>query len=139
TKDYKMFVLNTNTIAIDRLNGFVSSTGPGRLVRSTNSAGTYLFPTGWNNNNTVYYRPVEISPSVTDAQSFSVRMAYGDATLEGYDVTTKLDNVTAVNTKFFHLVKQIGGTTPSALSIYYDQTKDGQWSSIGRWQTVPEW
>ena len=139
TKDYKMFVQNVSSAAIARNNGFVSSTGPGRLIRSTNSTDSYLFPTGWNDNNTIYYRPVQISPSVTDAQSFSVRMAYGDATLEGYDVSTKSGIVTRVNPKFFHLIKQIGGTTPSALSIFYDQVNDGLWSSIGRWQTVPEW
>ncbi|MDB5282445.1 MAG: domain containing protein [Bacteroidota bacterium] len=139
TRDYKMFVLNTSSAAIARNNGFVSSTGPGRLVRSTNSTSTYLFPTGWNDNNTIYYRPAELTPSVTDAQSYAVRMAFGDATLEGYDVNTHLDNVTGVNTKFFHLIKQIGSTTPSALSLYYDQVRDGAWSSIGRWQTVPEW
>lgn len=139
TTDYKMEVTDPASAAITRHNGFVSSTGPGRLVRATNSLNTYLFPTGWNDHSKIYYRPVEISPTVADPQSFKVRMAFGDATLEGYDVQVTAKDVIGVNTKFFHLIKQVGGTTPSALSIYYDEQKDGIWGSIGRWQTVPEW
>ncbi|HWB63161.1 MAG TPA: gliding motility-associated C-terminal domain-containing protein [Chitinophagales bacterium] len=139
TSDYNMHVYNTATGAIARNNGFVSSTGPGRLIRDANSTGTYLFPTGWNDNGSVLYRPIELTPSVINAQSFAVRMGYGDASLEGYDVNTRAGNVTAVNTKFFHLIKQSGSSAAAALSIYYDQNADGTWGSIGRWQTVPQW
>lgn len=134
-----MTVLNPVAASVTRGTGFVSCTGIGRLVRHTNSTSTYLFPTGWNNGGTVYYRPVEITPSVTDAQSFAARMAYGDASLEGYDVNTKAGNVIDVNTKFFHLIKQFNSTAPSDLSIYYEATTDGTWGSIGRWQGLPHW
>jgi gliding motility-associated-like protein len=139
TGENKMTVLNPVAASVTRGTGFVSSTGAGRLVRSANATSTYLFPTGWNNNGTVYYRPVEIVPSVTDAQSFAVRMAYGDPSLEGYDVNTKAGNVIDVNTKFFHLIKQFNSTSSSALSIYYDAATDGNWGSIGRWQGLPHW
>lgn len=134
-----MTVLNPVAASVTRGVGFVSSTGIGRLVRHTNSTSSYLFPTGWNNNGTTVYRPVEVAPSATDAQSFAVRMAYGDPTLEGYDVNTKAGNVITVNTKFFHLIKQFNSTYPAALSIYYDAVQDGAWGSIGRWQGQPQW
>ena len=139
TQDYRMSVTNPVSASISRNNGFVSSTGPGRLVRATNSTNQYLFPMGWNDNGNVLYRPAEIKPSVNDPQSFEGRMAFGDASNEGYDVNTKAGDVTTLNTKFFHLLKQDGSTTPSDLSIYYDQVRDGVWSSIGRWQNIPEW
>ena len=139
TEDHNMYVLNTFTGAIARSSGFVSSIGPGRLVRNANSTGTYLFPTGWNNNGNIYYRPVEMSPSVTDAQSFAVRMAFDNPTIDGYDVNTHAINITQVNPVFYHLIRQFNSTASAALSIYYDETVDGPWNSIGRWQTVPEW
>lgn len=139
TQDYRMTVTNPVNASISRSNGFVSSTGAGRLVRATNSTNNYLFPMGWNDNGNLLYRPAEIKPSVNDAQSYEGRMAFGDATNEGYDVSIKAANVTTLNTKFFHLLKQVGSNTPSELSIYYDQVQDSTWSSIGRWQNVPQW
>lgn len=139
TGDHLMTVLNPVAASVTRGSGFVSSIGTGRLMRYANSTSTYLFPTGWNDGGTIYYRPVEIAPNVTDAQSFGVRMAYGDPSLEGYDVNTKAGNVIDVNTKFFHLIKQYNNTSPSNLNIYYDATTDGTWGSIGRWQGLPQW
>ncbi len=138
TGDFKMSVTNPASAAISLGNGFVSSTGVGRLVRAANSTDAYLFPTGWNDNG-ILYRPVDIKPSATDAQTFAVRMNYGDASGEGYDVNTKAGNVTGVNTKYFHYIKQIGSTTPADLTLYYNASADGVWNSIGRWQNIPEW
>ena len=112
TTDYDMYVIDPVTAAIARNSGFVSSTGPGRLIRATNTTGTYLFPTGWNNAGNILYRPVEFTPTTIDSQAYAVRMAFGDPTAEGYDVSITAGNVTKVNTKFFHLLKQIGSATP---------------------------
>ncbi len=139
TQDFRMTVTNPVNASVIRSNGFVSSTGPGRFVRATNSTNEYLFPTGWNDNGSILYRPAVIKPSVTDPQSFEARMGFGDATLEGYDLNIKAGNVTSLNYKFFHLLKQVGSSTPSDLSIYYNTQADSTWGSIGRWQTVPQW
>lgn len=134
-----MTVTNPSFASVTRQGGFVSSTGAGRFVRYTNSTNSYLFPTGWNDNGTIWYRPVDMAPTVADAQSFAVRMGFGDATAEGYDISQKAGNVTAVNNKFFHLIKQYGSVEPADLSIYYFPQQDSLWNSIGRWQIVPEW
>ena len=139
TTDYKLYILNTDTGAIVRSNGFVSSTGAGRLFRSTKSTNTYLFPTGWNNSGTIVYRPVEFSPSVPDSQAFSVRFAYENTTSDGYDTATKQSIITTVNGQYYHLLKQYNNTAPAALSIYYDPAADGNWNSMARWQVVPQW
>lgn len=138
TADHVMTVSNPVVASVTRGSGFVSSTGAGRLMRYANSTSTYLFPTGWNDGGTIYYRPVELRPSVTDLQAFTVRMAYGDPSLEGYDVNTKAGNVITVNNRYFHFINQAGGF-PCDLSIYYDAAADGTWGSIGRWQGLPQW
>jgi gliding motility-associated-like protein len=140
TSDHKMTVTNTNTQAIVRNgNGFVSSTNNGRLVRNTASTGSYVFPTGWDDNGGVVYRPVAIAPSVDVPQEFSVRFVLEDPTNDGYDRNVKLPNVSDINDKYYHLAKQTSGNTQSSLSIFFDPQADGQWASIGRWQNKPHW
>ena len=133
-----LFVTNADVAAMQRVTGFVSSTGAGRLNRATNSTNTYLFPTGVNLVNPVY-RPVEMTPSASAAQNYTVRFAYNDPTNDNYDTATKSSNVSLVNGKYYHLIKQLNATTPADLTIYFDPSADGQWSSIGRWQDLPQW
>jgi len=139
TGNFNMNILNASPSAVQRVTGFVSSTGPGRLNRAANSTNTYLFPTGWNNGGNILYRPVELTPNAADNQNFTVRFAYENPTTDFYDTATKAGNVTMVNGQYYHLIKQIGATSPADLSIYYDPSADGQWSSIGRWQDLPQW
>lgn len=139
TGDYDLFILNTDTGAIVRNSGFVSSTGPGRLFRSTNSTNTYFFPTGFNNNGVIEFRPVEFTPTMADSEAYSVRFVYNDPTYEGYSRSIKAENVTAIDSVFYHLLKQHNSIAPATLSIYYDPAVDGNWNSIGRWQGIPEW
>ena len=142
TGDFNLNILNTSAAdGIQRVTGFVSSTGPGRLTRAANSTNTYLFPTGWNDNGNAVYRPVEMTPVANDNQTFNVRFAYANPTGEGYDTAVKADVVNLVNGKFFHLIKQVGATSAADMTIYYDPSVDnptnGQWTSIGRWQNTP--
>jgi len=139
TGDYKMTIFNPYVSGITRASGFVSSTGPGRLVRYTTVVDTFLFPTGWNRNGTIIYRPIEMMPSDPQLQHFAVRMVPDDPTYDGYDVNVKAADVTGVNTSFYHLIKQFDSNAPADLSIYYDPATDGAWKSIGRWQVVPQW
>jgi gliding motility-associated-like protein len=139
TAGYNLFILNPDTGAIKRNTGFVSSTGIGRLYRSTNSTNTYAFPTGWDNNGTVVFRPVEFSPSVPDSQAFSVRFAYENPSNDGYDTSIKAANIGFVNGQYYHLLKQHNSNATAALSIYYDPSADGNFNSMARWQVVPQW
>jgi gliding motility-associated-like protein len=139
TGNYNLYILNTDTGAIVRNTGFVSSTGPGRLFRSTKSTNTYNFPTGWNNSGTTVFRPVEFSPSLADSEAFSVRFAYENPSNDGYDTSVKAGNVALVNGQWYHLLKQYNSTAQAALSIYYDPSVDGNFNSIARWQVVPQW
>lgn len=139
TNDYNMTVTNSVSASVQHISGFVSSTGPGRLIRYMNSTNTYLFPVGWNNLGTIWYRPIEFTPSVNDNQHVAVRMAFGEATNEGYDINIKEAKVDSVNRHYFHLIKQFGSTAPADLSVYYSTTMEGFWGTIARWQNVPQW
>ena len=139
TGNFNLYISSTDTVAIVRNTGFVSSTGAGRLFRSTKSTSTYLFPTGWNNSGIVMYRPVEFSPSMADSEAYSVRFAYENPTSDGYDTATKAAIITLVNGQYYHLLKQYNSTASAALSIFYDPSVDGNWNSMARWQGVPEW
>jgi gliding motility-associated-like protein len=139
TGDFNLFILSTDTGAIVRDAGFVSSTGLGRLYRSTKSTNTYSFPTGWNITGLNVFRPVEFTPSVADSQAFSVRFAYEDPDFDNYPRTVKAGNVANCDSVWYHLLKQHNSTAPAALAIYYNPATDGNWNSIARWQIVPEW
>lgn len=134
----KMTVTNTLPAAIARTTGFVSSTGAGRLVRYMNTPAIYLFPVG-SSAGVTRYRPLEVTPSTSNAQEYEVRMANVDATTEGYDLNTRENEICDLNDLFFHYVGRSGTSTdPVGLRFFFDPT-DGPWSLIGHWQNQPRW
>jgi len=88
TTNDSVFVRNTNTNAIKRTTGFVSSDINGTLIRFTNSANTYLFPVG-DSLPVFRYRPVEITPKNTSQQIFAVRFVNYDPDNENFNRTKK--------------------------------------------------
>jgi gliding motility-associated-like protein len=148
TEGNKLTIQNADPAAIV-LNGtdpFVSSTGAGRLVRNTNSTSSYLFPTGWHGTDaTLRIREVAIAPSAATQSSYSVRMARNNnddftTTTDGFDINTKSTNVQDVNNKYYHLIGSTEETLVNAdLTVFYDPSVDGTFSSLGRWQNVPHW
>ncbi len=133
TQNYTMTVNNPTVGAIQRNTGFVSSTVGGGLARATNSASTYLFPVGVSGK----YRPAEVTPTSTTASIYKVRMANGDATIEGYNRNNKATDICEVNPSFFHIMQQTSGTINNAnINVYYDNTLDGSWDKVGYWTTL---
>ncbi|MGB1248797.1 MAG: gliding motility-associated C-terminal domain-containing protein [Chitinophagales bacterium] len=140
TTDFKMIILNPDIFAIDFLEdiGFVSSTNDGRLVRTTNSNGEYIFPVGETNNG-LKYRPIAISPSTASVQQFETRLVYDDATNEGYPLSNIEPTVDGLNQNFFHYIAQTEGTDVAALTIYYDASVEGEWTEIARYESTELW
>lgn len=140
TNIYTMFVNNANTGAIQHTTGFVSSNSGGYLSRTTASTGTFLFPVG-SSNGTLRYRPVELSPASSAANTFVVRMANLDASTEGYNRTLMENGLCQVNPLFYHQIDRTSGTTAVDLSVFFDQATDGNWDNLGAWHTAPtsEW
>jgi gliding motility-associated-like protein len=139
TDAFKMFVTNTATGAITRTSGYVSSLGAGRLSRDMASNGLYLFPTG-SNVGVTRYRPLEVTPSSTNAQTLEVRMANVNATTEGFNIATKEVDLCEVNDLYYHLIGHSAGSTDNvALALYYDLAADGIFKTAAHWQNLPQW
>jgi len=138
TDSFTMLVTNTDTGAIDRTTGYVSSLDTGRLAWRTNSTDPYLFPVG-SNVGTQRYRPVELTPTSSAQNTYGVRMANVDATTEGYDRTITGPNICDVNPNYYHRIYQQSSTDNSDIKLFFDQAADGSWSNMGHWQNTPRW
>lgn len=126
-----MVVTNPATTAVTRtggfnstpVQGFVSSTGAGRLQRYTNTTQAYLFPVG-SSIPPARYRPVEITPTLTPTNIWAVRFVNNDPTLNGYDVTLKDPSLGNINNLWYQKINHAGGSSPCAIKIYVDVTAD---------------
>ncbi len=136
TLNYKFFVTNSATNSITRTTGFVSSTNGGFLSRTTNTTGVYLFPVG-SSSGTNRYRPVEIQPNNSSANTYTVRLANVNPTSETYNVDLLANDICEVNSNFYHQINRTSGSTSANLSIYYDNSADGSWNGIANWGTSP--
>ncbi len=135
TEGYVLSIQNTNTNAIHRTTGFVSSLTNGYLQRFTNASSSYLFPVG-SSVGAQRYRPVEIIPQTTGNASFNVRMVNNDASIDGYDRTLVDSGLCKLEPNFYHLISRTSGTTDAIISIFYDELSDGYWDEIANWQST---
>lgn len=136
TEQFDMTVTTANTAAITRTTGFVSSLANGKLYRKVNVNSAYLFPTG----STVgpnRYRPVEITPSTTEAGMYGVRLVNNDATPDGYDRSLVDTLVCRVNDLFYHRINRPTGTVPATISVFYDAVADQTWDILAHWTVSP--
>jgi PKD repeat protein len=126
-----MHVLNPNTNAITRtgalnstpVQGFVSSTGNGRLRRSTNSSSTYLFPVGSSQGNP-RFRPVALKPTDASANVYAVRFVNNDPTIDGFPITMKDPNIGNINPYWYQKLNGVSGTTNPDITLYFDNVQD---------------
>lgn len=112
-------ITNTDTNAIIRNNGFVSSLGSGRLVRWTNQINSYLFPVG--SSLTSLYRPVIITPYEDTIDTFGVRLSLDE---NNYDLDT---NLCAINQLFYH---KLYARNNADYSFIFDSETDGNWPEM---------
>jgi PKD repeat protein len=132
TQGNVMYVTNATTTAITRsggfnstpVQGFVSSTGNGRLWRNTNSTGTYLFPVG-SSLITPRYRPVEIQPASSAANTFGVRFVNNDPNADGLNRNNKDMNLGVINGLWYQRLNHVTGTNAANITIYFDDAADG--------------
>ena len=133
TEVFSFYVENTELNSIERTSGFVSSLNGGFLSRRTEQLETYLFPVG-SSLGTLRYRPVELKPTDAPNNTFEVRMANLDATIEGYDRTLTDSNVCELNPLFYHQINRSNGLSAVDLNIYYSDSEDGSWAGISNWK-----
>ncbi len=127
-----MFVVNTNPLAITRTSGFISNLDNGWLTRTTSLIGPYIFPMG-SSQGATRFRPVEISPSVTNINVYEVGFYNHDPSANGYNFHSKDTTICLVDSLFFHRINRLTGTTPANITIYFDHITDGPWNGMANW------
>lgn len=125
-------VTNNTTFGAE---GFVSSIVPGSLVRATNTANPYTFPTG-SSAGTLRYRPVIVFPNNTNSNEYNVRFNNLDATSDGFSRTVNDNTFCDANSLFYHSINRNAGSTPADISVFYIPTNDGTWSGLAQWQNA---
>ena len=136
TDVHQLFIDNVNRAAISWGNGYVSSLGAGRLSRLTNATNTYLFPVGspsYNNGPSIF-RPIEMTPNTTIADTFSACLVKGNATSDGYNVQTVDRILCMVNPNFYHRLYNGSGAAAADLTMYYNTATDGDWTDEAHWK-----
>ncbi len=139
-----MFVLNPSPVsvsnnAISNPPGFVSSSfntgGSGYLSRITNMATAYVFPTG-SSVNTIRYRPVILTPSLGNLNTFTVRLGNNDATNDGFNIASVDTNMCSVNPLYYHEITHPLGSDNASIDILYNLSADGGWDGIAKWNST---
>ena len=138
TNENHMFVENTNSNAIIRTSGFVSSTEQGSLSRKTLSQNKYLFPVG-SSQGITRYRPVEIEPQNSTLNQYHIRLANVDATVEGFDRSIKEEDICNTNSLFYHRIYQSLGNALVNMDVYFNESLDGTYDGIANWNTESIW
>ncbi len=138
TGDNTVFVIATGTGVVTRTDGFVSSTNDGGLSRNTLATNTYSFPVG-SSTGTTRFRPVDITPNSPLASTFKVQMANTDAGTEGFNRTLKESSIGNINPYFYHRINRTNGVSPTNITLYYDNTDDGDYGIITRWKNTSQW
>ena len=95
-----VFVTNPDPAIVTSDGGFVSSLSDGGLSREMNTNADYFFPVG-SSLGTVRYRPVFLEPNFPNGNTFKVRFANTDATLEGFDRELREPNICEVNPEYY--------------------------------------
>ncbi len=140
TQTQTFYVLNTAATAVSNnttpgSEGFVSSVNPGMFSRETNSSSTYLFPTG-SSTGTLRYRPVELTPTNSNANTYVARLNNADATTQGFNRASTDGNECDLNANFFHSINRVAGNSSTDVRLFYNIAADGDWSGMGQWQLV---
>lgn len=136
-------VFNRDIAAVDHIQGastwgFVSSLGNGGLLRHTNTTNAYFYPVG-SNIGTARFRPVNISPTTTNAAAYKVRMANVDPNIEGWDRSRTALQVCEINPNFYHRISRTTGTEEATIEFLFDATQDGLFDDIAQWTPANVW
>ncbi len=138
TRNNTLYVTNPDPNSVLRTTGFVSSFQNGYFQRTMNQTVGYLFPTGEPGK----YRPILLTPSVTDRDSFGVRFANLDATTEGFDRNQKDTTLCLINPDYYHWIrKSLNNNAPSQIEMFFDPADPiketmAHWNAGNFWENM---
>lgn len=116
-------ITRTGTLSSTPVQGFVSSTGNGRLRRNTNSTSEYLYPVG-SSQGSPRFRPVALRPTDAAANTYAVRFVNNDPTIDGFPIVLKDANIGNVNPYWYQKINGLSGTTYPDIKLYFDAVAD---------------
>ncbi len=129
-------VFNSDILSVENNGeGYVSALGTGGLLRHLENTQSYFYPVGWPN----YYRPLELTMGSANSNVMKVRMAFADATNEGFDRAIRAPFLCDINPVFYHHIYQEAGNDGARIKMHYDAATDGDWNTIAHFQNVPQW
>ena len=124
-EEFSLALVNPNVNSISRTTGFVSTDKKGKLIRATNTAGSYVFPVG----SAGIYRPVNIEPANASANTFEVTFINSDPSNSGYSRNNKRTNIQTVFDKYFHIINQTG-TSNSIVKVFQNTSTEGEYKQL---------
>lgn len=138
TQTNRFTVLNPSTAAVTfdptpGAEGFVSSLSQGYLSRITNTAASYIFPTG-SSTGTLRFRPVELSPQTNVSSEYVVRMNNFDSNTQNFDRSETDGSECSLNANYFHSIERLSGNAATDIKLYYIPASDGTWNGIAHWR-----
>lgn len=134
TDSFTLTINNTDSAAISRTSGFVSSDSLGTLIRLMADTTTYLFPVG-SNEGTDRYRPIEITPASVTAQSHAVRFINNDPQADGYNANMRGKGIVYINDIYYHEIKQQNSNEMADVNFYFNRNEDGDFKDAVNWNT----
>lgn len=141
TENFNMYVTNPSSAAVTHNTGFVSSLGDAYISWEMNSTNMYEFPVG-SSVGTLRKRVVRLTPGTAAANDMGVRFANLEATLEGYDVDVREQDICEIIRIFYHRIYQLSGNDNMDIDIQYVAAEDGSWDFMVNWENIPgvsEW
>ncbi|HRT80300.1 MAG TPA: gliding motility-associated C-terminal domain-containing protein [Bacteroidales bacterium] len=130
---------NESTTAIQRNNGFISTSLNGSLNRKMLSTQIYEFPLGADLLNPIY-RPVYITTSFAELNNFEVGFINNSPDFYGMYSSLKNEDIEYINENFFHSIRRIQGQSDAEILIKYENS-DGSFDALSAWQSShsPKW
>lgn len=135
---YSLTITNTSATAVSRLTGYVSTDNKGKLIRAMNTSSGYLFPVG-SSVGTLIYRPLEITPANTTANSFAVTFYNSDPTNQGFNRNSKRSQIQSVFDKYFYVLNQETGNSNASFKFYQNSASEGDYKQTVRYGNSQLW
>ncbi len=127
----KLILLNASENALNRKDGFISSSEQGFFYRKLGPAGNYLYPMGAIDKGQLLYRPIEINSSSNEENTVGVSFLNKDPNTVYYYRDSKKENIREVNSKYYHVLNRTVGN--SSLNINYFYHDSEEYTSLAGW------
>ncbi|MGB1317993.1 MAG: hypothetical protein ACPG5W_07290, partial [Flavobacteriales bacterium] len=138
TDNNTLQILNTSSLAVTEVGGFVSSTGNGRMSWAMNSTDSYTFPLG-SSLGTSRIRPLVITPNSASPNTFAARFVNNDATADGFNLADLSPDLCNINDLFYNQIDHVSGTDAADVTQHFVLADDGDWELGTHWQGLPQW